>query len=160
MGIGIESGLFEDPDGRLCDLTACCIFDGEQEHVGYSCAWVLPDACSKKIKEEGMDMTQAANATGLCDDPKIGDKGGLLGVLTGGRVTRPQYTIQSIQMAILSMNKALYACSSSVPAGINDQVVSSGAGPVTAAHMSGFLWGIATAASVALVTFAVSKKMK
>jgi hypothetical protein len=30
-GIGMESGLFEDPDGALFDLTACCIFDGQEE---------------------------------------------------------------------------------------------------------------------------------
>jgi inosine/xanthosine triphosphatase len=118
IGIGLESGLFEDPDGRMYDLTACCFDDGEHTHVGYSCAWAVPDACARLIKG-GLDMSQAANATGLCNDPHIGDKGGLISVLTGGRLTRPEYTIQSIQMALLSMDTDLYACSSAVPRGIN-----------------------------------------
>mmetsp|Transcript_70997 Transcript_70997/g.197218 ORF Transcript_70997/g.197218 Transcript_70997/m.197218 type:complete len:230 (-) Transcript_70997:75-764(-) len=118
-GIGMESGLFEGPDGRFYDICACCVYDGAQSHIGYSCAWALPDAVTAKIKE-GMDLTQAANVTGLCDDPKIGDKGGLIAVLTGGRVTRPQYTVQSIQMALLAMDPVLYSCSNTVPPGIND----------------------------------------
>ena len=121
MGIGMESGLFEDPDGRLCDLTATCIFDGTEDHVGYSCAWALPTECARLVREEGQDLSQAANASGLCNDPQIGEKGGLIGVLTGGRVTRPQYTIQSIEMAILAMNPAHFRCGPAVPGGINDQ---------------------------------------
>ena len=126
IGIGLESGLFEDPDGRLYDLTACCFDDGEHSHVGYSCAWALPDACTRRIKDEGMDMSQAANASGLCNDPKIGDKGGLISVLTGGRLTRPEYTIQSIQMALLSMESGLYQCSAAVPENINSPVKRAG----------------------------------
>jgi len=120
LGLGMESGLFRDPDGAFYDLTCCAFFDGDYFHVGYSCAWRLPDEVSKLIEGKGMDMSEAANAARLCSDPYLGDKGGLIGVLTGGRVTRPQYTVQSIQMAILSMDPKLYRCSIFVPAGIND----------------------------------------
>lgn len=120
LGVGMESGLFEGPNGKLFDVCACVIFDGVHPHLGFSCAWALPDRVTAKIREEGMDMTQAANATSLCNDPKIGDKGGLIAVLTGGRVTRPQYTIQSIQMALLAMDPQLYDCSEEVPLSINE----------------------------------------
>jgi len=46
-GVGMESGLFEDPQGKLFDLCACAIFDGERYHVGYSCAWALPDSLAE-----------------------------------------------------------------------------------------------------------------
>lgn len=46
---------------------------------------------------------QAFNACKVCNDPNIGDKGGVIGLLTGGRVSRPDYTRQSIEMAILSL---------------------------------------------------------
>ena len=118
LGIGLESGLFES-DGRMFDVCACVIFDGAHSHVGYSCAWELPPAVTEKVRE-GLDLTQAFNACKICDDPKIGDKGGVLGVLTGGRVSRPQYTAQSIQMAILSLNTEHYECSDTVPRGVND----------------------------------------
>ena len=56
----------------------------------------------------------------ICNDPNIGDKGGVLAVMTGGRITRHDYTVQAIQMAILALNPAHFDCSSSVPSGIND----------------------------------------
>jgi len=117
LGIGMESGLFE-AGGRLFDVCACVIDDGKQQHVGYSCAWELPTEVQKKVKE-GMNLTEAFNACRICDDPDIGDKGGVLAVMTGGRVTRPDYTVQSIQMAILSLNPQHYACSDVVPTDIN-----------------------------------------
>jgi non-canonical (house-cleaning) NTP pyrophosphatase len=69
---------------------------------------------------EGRDLTQAFNECGISNDPKIGDKGGVLAVMTGDRITRPDYTVQSVQMAILSLNPAHYTCSKAVPAGINN----------------------------------------
>lgn len=102
FGIGMESGLFES-EGRLFDVCACAIYDGDEMHIGYSCAWELPPAVSEKVLKEGMDLTQAFNACNVCNDPKIGEKGGVIGLLTGGRVNRPDYTRQSIEMAILTL---------------------------------------------------------
>jgi len=81
----------------MFDICACVIWDGEHDHVGYSCAWELPDSVRRLFKEEGMNLTDSFNKVGLCDDPNIGDKGGVLAVVTGNRVTRPDYTVQSIQ---------------------------------------------------------------
>jgi non-canonical (house-cleaning) NTP pyrophosphatase len=49
---------------------------------------------SQLIIENGLDMSQAANTSGLSCDPHLGDKGGLIALLTGQRVTRPEYTMQ------------------------------------------------------------------
>ena len=49
-------------------------------------------------------------------------QGGVLTVMTGGRVTRPDYTVQSIQMAVLALNPAFYECGDQVPSGINDEL--------------------------------------
>lgn len=57
FGIGMESGLFES-DGRLFDVCACAIFDGQEMHIGYSCAWELPPAVQEKVLKQGMDLTQ------------------------------------------------------------------------------------------------------
>merc|ERR1712232_1270476 len=102
MGVGVESGLFET-SGRLYDTCCCAVYDGEHHHVGYSCCWELPPVVSRLVIEEKMNLTDAFNAAGICDDPQIGDKGGVLGVLTGNRVTRGDYTVQCVQMAILTM---------------------------------------------------------
>jgi len=154
FGIGLESGIFDGPDGKLYDLCACCIFDGEYAHLGYSSAWALPDAVAALIKDKGIDMTQAANASGLCRDPNIGDKGGLIGVLTGGRITRPDYTIQSIQMALLAMDPNLYACSAAVPSGINSPPQPTS---IFVAVNSMKICMAAAAAVVALVAISISR---
>mmetsp|Transcript_61627 Transcript_61627/g.156655 ORF Transcript_61627/g.156655 Transcript_61627/m.156655 type:complete len:199 (+) Transcript_61627:77-673(+) len=120
LGIGMESGLFQS-DGKLFDVCACAIDDGEQCHVGYSCAWELPTEVAKKVLNEGMNLTDAFNACDICNDPNIGDKGGVLAIMSGNRVTRPDYTVQSIQMAILALNPRYYQCSAAVPEGINDE---------------------------------------
>lgn len=121
MGLGMESGLFESR-GKLFDVCACVIFDGEQDHVGYSCAWELPEGVTRKVLDEKKNLTEAFNECSICNDPDIGDKGGVLAVMTGYRVTRPQYTKQSIEMALLTLNPLYYKCSVSVPPGINDKV--------------------------------------
>merc|ERR1712070_499182 len=110
LGIGLESGLFKT-DNQMFDLCACAVFDGENFHIGYSCAWAVPAGVQRRIEEEGMNLTDACNAEKVCDDPNIGDKGGVISVLTGGRVTRADYTVQSVQMAILAMNPGLFPCS-------------------------------------------------
>ena len=120
LGIGMESGLFDVGDDKTFDVCACVIYDGTALHVGYSCTWELPPKIRRLVKESGMNLTDAFNEAGICDDPDIGDKGGVLAVVTGGRVTRPDYTVQAIQMAIVAMNTSLYDCSRSVPSGIND----------------------------------------
>merc|ERR1712232_1021195 len=118
LGIGLESGLFIT-DNKMYDVCACAIFDGEHHHVGYSCAWEVPPGVRAHV-EQGMNLTDAFIAEKLCDDPKIGDKGGVLNLVTGGRVTRTDYTIQSVQMALITLNPALFACTESVPRGVND----------------------------------------
>merc|ERR1712217_486243 len=72
---------------------------------------------------EGKNLTDAFNEVGLCSDPDLGDKGGALAIMTGNRITRPDYTVQSIQMAILAMDPAIYRCSDIVPLGINAPLV-------------------------------------
>lgn len=51
-GVGMESGLFEGSQGKLYDICACAIFDGANYHVGYSCAWALPDAVAE-VRAQG-----------------------------------------------------------------------------------------------------------
>ena len=122
LGIGMESGLFDVGEDKTFDVCACVIYDGAASHVGYSCAWELPPKIRRLVKESGMNLTDAFNSAGVCDDPDIGDKGGVLAVVTGGRVTRPDYTVQAIQMAVVAMNPSLYECSPAVPSGINDSL--------------------------------------
>ena len=109
---------------KMFDVCACVIWDGEHAHVGYSCAWQIPPKV-RELVNKGKDLTQAFNEAKLCDDPKIGDKGGVLAIVTGGRVDRPAYTVQSIQMALAAANPESFDCSDNVPKGINDNTAHS-----------------------------------
>eukprot|EP00929_Paragymnodinium_shiwhaense_P011996 TRINITY_DN11850_c0_g1_i4.p1 TRINITY_DN11850_c0_g1~~TRINITY_DN11850_c0_g1_i4.p1 ORF type:complete len:162 (+),score=43.15 TRINITY_DN11850_c0_g1_i4:98-583(+) len=82
-GVGMESGLFR-VDGKMFDVCAASFFDGDKHHVGYSCAWEVPPEVMAKI-EAGLDLTAAYNACGIVNDPEIGEKLGVMGVMSGNR---------------------------------------------------------------------------
>jgi inosine/xanthosine triphosphatase len=152
LGIGMESGLFDVGDDKTFDVCACVIYDGVASHIGYSCAWELPPRVQRLVKESGMNLTDACNEAGICDDPNIGDKGGVLAVVTGGRVTRPDYTVQAIQMAIVAMNPSLYECGPAVPGSINDPLPRLGSTPrFRALVLGGAMWALAAACFAWLV---------
>jgi len=151
LGIGMESGLFDHGD-KTFDVCACVIWDGEQDHVGYSCAWELPCDIRRLFKEKGTNLTDGFNELGWCSDPKIGDKDGVLAIITGGRITRLDYTVQSIQMAIVALDKKHYACSAAVPEGVNL--------PPTDFKLSPFVTGVLVGAGLAVGASALLKLLK
>jgi len=96
--IGIESGLFKLNDETYYDVCVCSIFDGRSHKLGFSCAFEIP----KKIMEfvrKGNDLSQACNKANITSDESLGENQGLIGILTKGRVTREEYTIQAVKMA-------------------------------------------------------------
>ena len=111
IALGIESGLFF-PDGDTGRAFDVCVVmateDGESFNMGMSCAFEIPSSVMKFVND-GMDLSQACNAAGLTSDPKLGENGGLIGILSRGRVTRQQYTEQALQMALFFVeNTELY----------------------------------------------------
>src|SRR3989344_613534 len=82
---GIESGLMSVPETKTgyMNFCACAIYDGSQIHLGMSSAFEFPK--------------------------KITSSQGIIGLLTKGRVTRKDYTIQAIRMALIHLeNPELY----------------------------------------------------
>ena len=111
LSFGIESGLMQVPYTKtgFMDFCACVIFDGDKFHVGLSSAWECPIKINELIHGENLDMNQAVVKLGLSKDPKIGSSEGLIGLMTKNRVTRKEYTKQSIKMALIHLeNKELY----------------------------------------------------
>ena len=74
LSFGIESGLFS-PDGGATyfDVCAVSLYDGADHHIGFSSAFQIPPAVARFVLEEGKDLSQATNAAGLIDDPKLGE---------------------------------------------------------------------------------------
>lgn len=110
-GIGLESGLMEVPYTKtgFMDVCACAIFDGNRFHLGLSSVFEYPIEVTRLVLEEGLDVTEAFNATGLSQNEKLGSAEGAIGLLTGGRVTRKDYTKQAIVTAMVHLeNPELY----------------------------------------------------
>ena len=103
LALGIESGLFAlEYDGRRRYYDVCVVsaFDGASHHLGLSCAFEIPQPILRHVLEEGMDLSQACNVSAITTDPKIGEHGGLIGLLSSSRITREEYTVQALNTAL------------------------------------------------------------
>lgn len=107
--IGLESGMFPVPHSRTgwMDIGICAIFDGQEFYFGTSSAWEFPDkAITDLIINQGFDMSRAAHKIGLTDNPAIGSAEGVIGILTKGRLTRKEYTRQSLLTALIHLENS------------------------------------------------------
>ncbi len=102
FGVGLESGLIPVPEtpGGYMNLTACVIHDGRDTHTGLGPAFELPDAVTRLVVEEKLDLSSAVKKAGLTDHPYIGYSEGLIGIMTRGRVTRLSYSKPAVSMAL------------------------------------------------------------
>ena len=110
IGIGLESGLIEVPGSKtgMMDCGVCAIFDGVDYAIGISSAFECPPAVMKLVHEEGLDLNQAFFKAGLTENLKVGSAEGAVGLLTKGRVTRLEYTKQSLVMAMIHLENARF----------------------------------------------------
>ncbi|MFA6354419.1 MAG: inosine/xanthosine triphosphatase [Candidatus Paceibacterota bacterium] len=109
--LGIESGLMKVPETKsgYMDVCVCAIYDGKNFHLGLSSAFEYPKEITKLIIEDNLDATQAANKSGLTENPKLGSAEGIIGIITKGRITRKEYTKQAIRTALIHLeNPELY----------------------------------------------------
>jgi len=111
FSFGIESGLMHVPctkTGKM-DFCACAIYDGKEIHLGLSCAFEYPKKVTQMIHLPGMNASKAFYELGLTRKKRIGSEEGAIGILTNGRLTRKDYTKQSIMMALIHLeNSSLY----------------------------------------------------
>lgn len=105
LSIGIESGLMKVPHTKTgyMDVAACVIYDGKEFHIGLSCAFEYPKEITRLIFEEGLNASEAANKTNLTANENIVSAEGIIGILTKGKVTRKDYTKQSLTMALIHL---------------------------------------------------------
>eukprot|EP00927_Polykrikos_kofoidii_P050443 TRINITY_DN4435_c0_g1_i3.p1 TRINITY_DN4435_c0_g1~~TRINITY_DN4435_c0_g1_i3.p1 ORF type:complete len:304 (+),score=64.44 TRINITY_DN4435_c0_g1_i3:191-1102(+) len=117
LGVGIESGIFRtEGDRRGYDVCIVSAFDGDSFNQGMSCAFEIPPPIMKFV-EQGLDLSKACHAAGVTANPKLGEAEGLIGILSRGRVTRMDYTVQALLMAFMFLeNRALFTRSDESPA--------------------------------------------
>ncbi len=98
---GIESGLIKVPKMRKVDFAVCAIYDGTRNYLGVSCGFEIPESVDRIMREQNVDLPTACRIAELTTKEKLGNEEGLIGILTGGRVTRKDQAKQAIQMALI-----------------------------------------------------------
>ena len=110
--IGLESGMIilsQPGVTYYFEHTVCAIYDGSQFYLGFSPAFPLPLKVASLLIEQGLDLEQACVATKLSDNKDLGQAEGIIGCLSKGIVTRLEYTIPAITMALIGLqNQELY----------------------------------------------------
>lgn len=104
---GLESGLMKVPNTKsgFMDVCVCAIYDGNDFHLGLSSAWEAPKNVTEHMINGGLNMSEAALKAGYSNNPNLGAAEGLVGIVTKGRITRKEYTKQSIIMALIHLEK-------------------------------------------------------
>jgi inosine/xanthosine triphosphatase len=102
--IGIESGLIEtnEPRTKHMNFCVCAIYNGKKFALGFSPAFPLPKIFSDSIAI-GKEVDAVAYETKQTDNPGIKKESGIIGIWTKGIVTRKDYTIPAIQMALIEL---------------------------------------------------------
>jgi inosine/xanthosine triphosphatase len=104
-GFGIEGGLMKVPQTKsgYMEVAACAIFDGKQVNIGLSQACEWPKEVIDGILNKGMDGSQAMKAAGLTEHEKLGEHGGMIEVLTKGRMNRTDFNRSAVAMALIHL---------------------------------------------------------
>ena len=103
--IGLESGLIKIPNTKsgYMDITMCAIYDGKVFHLGGSSVFEYPKSMIDLVFSKGHDISSAANAIGISDNPKLGSAEGVIGILTKGYLDRKAYTKQAVITALIHL---------------------------------------------------------
>lgn len=108
IAVGIESGIFAIPRvyDRWMDVSACALYVRAADRwlFGQSAAFEVPAEVCRHLAR-GYDLSGACRQAGLTDHPYVGAAEGIIGILSGGRVTRKEYTIGAVRMALLGLDR-------------------------------------------------------
>lgn len=105
---GIEGGLMEVPLAKtgFMEVGVCAIYDSKNFYLGLSPAFEWPKEVTDLILRGEADASQAFKQLRLTNHEKLGaEKGGIIGYLTEGRLTREAYIKYSIIMALIRLEK-------------------------------------------------------
>jgi inosine/xanthosine triphosphatase len=105
FSVGLESGLVPIPLTRTgyMNLSVCVIYNGKELYTGISPAFELPDNITKLVIHEKLELDEAILKSGLSANPRIGYSEGIIGVLTDGVVTRKDYMLPAVTMAMAQL---------------------------------------------------------
>ena len=100
LSVGIESGLMQVPQVGYMDVSVVSVYDGDRLYTGFSPAIALPKRLVDTALEGNIDLSRACKVSGLTSEENIGHADGFVGLFTGGRMTRKEYTKYGLIMAM------------------------------------------------------------
>ncbi|WP_300670854.1 inosine/xanthosine triphosphatase [Desulfoluna sp.] len=104
-GVGLESGLvpMAGTDTGYMNLTACVIYDGVSFYRGVGPAFELPAEVCRMVVDGHCELDEAVHRAGLSQNERIGYAEGLIGILSDGAVTRADYMVPAVTMALVAL---------------------------------------------------------
>jgi inosine/xanthosine triphosphatase len=105
IGIGLEAGIMEVSGAGPMNVHVCAMFDGTTVHHGFSSAFSLPENVSALMRDESKTMGEAVHEIFAKDSVAHSSKEiGLIGALSGGRVTRRELCRQAVAMVVMRIH--------------------------------------------------------
>ncbi len=106
LGIGLEAGVFETPDG-LYDVQYCAVLDRRGRYsIGHGMGFRYPTAVAERVRG---GMTVGAAVRELYGKERDGRKDGAIGYLTQGVMDRTELAEQAVTAAMVPrIRKELY----------------------------------------------------
>lgn len=111
FSFGLEGGLIEIPhtETGFMETGVCAIYDGNEYYLGLGPSFEWPKQVTNLILNGDADASQAFKQLGYTSHEKLGSvKGGIIGFLTSGKLTREDFTKYSIIMAVIRLDKPEY----------------------------------------------------
>ena len=108
LSIGLESGLVPVPltHSGFMNLSACVIYDGRDMFAGLGPAFELPLSITRSVVDDHLELDEAILKSGMTNNPRIGYSEGIIGILTRGVVTRKDYMVPAVAMALARLMPA------------------------------------------------------
>lgn len=105
LSVGLESGLMEVPNTKsgYMDITMCAIYDGKKFHLGGSSAFEYPKSMIDLVFSKDYEIDEAAKEIGFSHDTSIGEREGMIGALTKGKLNRKNYSKQAVMTALIHL---------------------------------------------------------
>jgi inosine/xanthosine triphosphatase len=112
--VGIESGVIQLQvvgSNIALDCCACVIFEVAtmQYTLGISSAWAMPSYIQQQFAQLSATETldDAMQRSGLSSISNLGSSIGAIGILSGGQLTREDYTVEAVRNALISLKPRL-----------------------------------------------------
>lgn len=105
FSVGLESGLIPVPLTRTgyMNLSVCIIYNGNDYFTGTGPAFELPETITRLVVDDHLELDDAILQSGFTENPRIGYSEGIIGILTQGVVTRKDYMVPAVTMAMAQL---------------------------------------------------------